>query len=458
MRLIDHVVRHGDCADLFLTESRVIKAKEAALLSVCTSVGDGIAGKTILLALEDPLLTAIALVELDGRARRLVITPPELPTEAVFDVGATAGADLVFSDRGICDCRSGPSVRVVQASLCIGAHPPEPVADTEWVLLTSGTSGAIKLAQHSLASLTQSTRSEKHLGTGIRWGTLYDLTRFAGVQVFLQAVLGGAGLILTRTDQGLTDRLGILSDRGVTHLSGTPSLWRRVLMSPLVHRLALRQITLGGEIADQAILDGLRGAFPCARITHIYASTEAGVGFSVNDGRAGFPTELLHTPPSGVELRVSEGRLWVRSARAAQRYIAHDQTLTNADGFIDTGDAVELRNGRYYFLGRASGAINVGGMKVRPEEVECIINAAPDVYESRVYARKNPFTGHVVVADVVLRSERGEVSGSTREADARARIINLCRDQLLPHMVPAVIRFVGAVKVGAAGKVGRHGA
>src|SRR5207245_11664773 len=128
MCLIDHVVRHGDYADLFLTESRVIKAKEVALLSVCTSMGDGIAGKTILLALEDPLLTAIALVELDGRARRLVITPPELPTEAVFDVGATAGADLVLSDRGISDCRSGPSVRVVQAFLCIGGHRPEPAA------------------------------------------------------------------------------------------------------------------------------------------------------------------------------------------------------------------------------------------------------------------------------------------------------------------------------------------
>jgi acyl-CoA synthetase (AMP-forming)/AMP-acid ligase II len=458
MRLIDHVRRHGDHADLFLTESRVIRAKEAALLSVCTCMGDRVAGKTILLALEDPLLTAIALVELDGRARCLVITPPELPTEGVFAVGATAGADLVLSDRGISECRSGPSLRVVQACLRAGGHPREPVADTEWVLLTSGTSGAIKLVQHDLASLTQSTRSNKHLGAGIRWGTLYDLTRFAGLQVFLQAVLGGAGLILSRTDHGLTDRLAILSDRGVTHLSATPSLWRRVLMSPFAHRLALRQITLGGEIADQAVLDRLRSAFPRARITHIYASTEAGVGFSVNDGRAGFPIELIHTPPSGVQLRVSDGRLWVRSARAARRYIAHDQALTNVDGFIDTGDAVEFRNGRYYFLGRASGVINVGGMKVRPEEVECIINAAPDVHESRVYARKNPFTGHVVVADVVLRNERGEVSRSAREADARERILSLCREQLLPHMVPAVIRFVGAVKVGAAGKVGRRDA
>jgi acyl-CoA synthetase (AMP-forming)/AMP-acid ligase II len=229
-------------------------------------------------------------------------------------------------------------------------------------------------------------------------------------------------------------------------------------MSPLAQRLALRQITLGGEIADRAVLDNLRETFPHSRITHIYASTEAGVGFSVNDGRAGFPAELLDTPPPGVHLRVCDGRLWIRSTRAALRYLAHDQTIDNGDGFIDTGDIVEFRNGRYHFLGRASGAINVGGMKVHPEEVECILNAAPDVRESRVYARKNPFTGHVVVADIVLHRGLGETSEPTREADARERILGLCREQLLPHMVPAVIRFVGSITVGAAGKVGRRDA
>jgi hypothetical protein len=47
------------------------------------------------------------------------------------------------------------------------------------------------------------------------------------------------------------------------------------------------------EIADQAVLDSLRAFFPQAKVAHAYASTEAGVGFAVNDGREGFPSSLL---------------------------------------------------------------------------------------------------------------------------------------------------------------------
>jgi len=40
--------------------------------------------------------------------------------------------------------------------------------------------------------------------------------------------------------------------------------------------------------------------------------------------------------------------------------------LRDADGFVDTGDIVERRGDRYYFLGRRSGVVNIGGLKVYP--------------------------------------------------------------------------------------------
>ena len=70
---------------------------------------------------------------------------------------------------------------------------------------------------------------------------------------------------------------------------------------------------------------------------------------------------------------------------------------------------VELRGDRYYFVGRRDGVINVGGLKVHPEEVEAVINRHPRVQMSLVRARKNPFTGAVVVADVVAKCEPGHV-------------------------------------------------
>ena len=160
---------------------------------------------------------------------------------------------------------------------------------------------------------------------------------------------------------------------------------------------------LSGEIADQAVLDNLRSAYPTATVGHAFASTEAGVAFDVNDGLAGFPADYVPGPKNGIEMKVEDGTLRIRSGRNAQRYLGDaPASLASADGYVDTGDLVELYEGRYYFRGRKSGVINVGGLKVHPEEVEAVLNADIRVRMSLVRARRNPITGAIVIAEVVL--------------------------------------------------------
>ena len=63
------------------------------------------------------------------------------------------------------------------------------------------------------------------------------------------------------------DHFARLAAAGVTHLSGTPSQWRRALMmAPDTGMIAPRYVRLSGEIADQAVLDALGRAFPSASI------------------------------------------------------------------------------------------------------------------------------------------------------------------------------------------------
>src|SRR5438128_11713632 len=56
-------------------------------------------GRSVLVATRDQLTAALALIELDGVARRLVLCPPDLPTEHVPYVVATAAVDAQVSDR-----------------------------------------------------------------------------------------------------------------------------------------------------------------------------------------------------------------------------------------------------------------------------------------------------------------------------------------------------------------------
>jgi acyl-CoA synthetase (AMP-forming)/AMP-acid ligase II len=226
-------------------------------------------------------------------------------------------------------------------------------------------------------------------------------------------------------------------------------------MSPEARAIAPRYIRLSGEIADQSILNTLRSFYPQAAISHAFASTEAGVAFEVNDGLEGFPASLVGTRGE-VEMKIVNDSLRIRSARIAAGYLGEENgVLTDDEGFVDTGDIVELRGDRYYFLGRTHGVINIGGLKVYPEEVEAVINRHPAVRMSMVRSRKNPITGSLVSADVVLKGVPDQGNGNGQVEDFKREILQICHESLAAHKVPATIRCVPALEVAAAGKLVR---
>src|SRR5690242_12988907 len=58
-----------------------------------------LAGRSVLIRTADQLTAALALIELDGVARRLVLCPPDLSAEHVPSIATTAAVDAVVSDR-----------------------------------------------------------------------------------------------------------------------------------------------------------------------------------------------------------------------------------------------------------------------------------------------------------------------------------------------------------------------
>jgi len=414
-------------------------------------------GRSVVLLLEEQLTAALAMIELDGVARRLVLCPPDLAPQHVPQVLRGAEADAVVRDE------AHPAASMHDVAISISAAPvlqPANVArrcshTTEWILLTSGTTGAPKLVQHTLASLTSALAGQpRPAPESVVWSTFYDIRRYGGLQIFLRAMQAGS-MVLSDPAEPVLDFLARAAAAAVSHISGTPSHWRRALMSGAATTIAPRYVRLSGEIADQAVLDSLRATYPEATVAHAFASTEAGVAFEVRDGLAGFPVTLLGAP-GPVELRVIGDTLRIRSAGTAQRYLGDDAPpLRDAQGYVDTGDRLEQRAGRYHFMGRLGGVINVGGLKVHPEEVEAVINSHPWVRMSLVKARRNAIMGAVVTADVVLADEaRG--AGERPPAEALAReLTDNCRRVLPPHKVPTLIRIVPALEMSAAGKLVR---
>ena len=310
------------------------------------------------------------------------------------------------------------------------------------VVATSGTSGPPKLVEHSWESLLSAARlAEQWRGRG--WLMAYDSPRWAGIQVWLQAILTGGTLVVPASRDPDVIARSLIEDN-VSILPATPTLIRRLLTSAdrsLLKKSALERITLGGEAADALLLEQTRAAFPGVKITQIYATTELGEVFRVADGQPGFPASWLgKSLPGGAYLSARrDGELLVQLSR--------DTTE------VGTGDLVERRGDRYEFTGRRSDVIVVGGAKVFPKRVEEMLRSVAGIAEARVYGLPSGITGELVAAEIVLTEPLP--AGASPES-IRAAALVICRESLEPHSVPRILDIVKRIATTAAGKTPRR--
>lgn len=322
-------------------------------------------------------LPAVAALENGGET--LVVASARLD-ESLAEELRTAGFDLADGD-GV---RPATSPRVAE--------------DGRVWLLTSGSTGRPKRVGHTLESLSTVT-GELAPRT---WLCPYSPGTYAWWQVIT------LGLGVPRQDLVLVDPADLddwvapALEHGVTAVSGTPTFWRRTLMrhGAELQKLPLEQVTLGGEPVDQAVLSQLSEAFPAARISWIYASSEVGASIVVHDGRAGFPEEWLDRDvPGRPRLSVVDGELVITSPHHGT-----DASGAEITGAVRTGDAARVEDGRVLVTGRLDrDEINVGGSKVSAGAVRDLLQSHPEVAWASVRGRKAPLVGTMVVADVVLR-------------------------------------------------------
>jgi acyl-coenzyme A synthetase/AMP-(fatty) acid ligase len=420
---------------------------------------DEVRGASVVVRTSTQMGAVLALLELDGVARRIVLSTPDLSLENLQSAIATAESTIVVSDHPMPELAATGIACIATngAAVTPTGDGREGDVETEWVMFTSGTTGAPKMVVHRLAALTGAIARGVPPARNAVWCTFYDIRRYGGLQVLLRALIGGGSMVLSSAREATGDFLARAGGAGITFISGTPTHWRRAVLSPAATLMSPRDVRMSGEVADQAIIDKLRTLYPNARVCHAFAATEAGVVFDVDDGVAGFPAAWLDQPHRGVELAVVDGTLRVRSARTASRYLGdHVAPLMDPDGFVDTKDLVERRGDRYHFVGRQDGVINVGGLKVHPEEVEAVVNRHPRVAMSLVRSKRSPIIGEIVIADIVLSAAADpgiKEAGGTKALEAE--IIDVCRQTLDGYKVPAVVRVVDSLDVTTAGKLVR---
>lgn len=309
------------------------------------------------------------------------------------------------------------------------------------IVATSGTSGPPRLVEHSWDSLLASARlAEQWHALG--WFLFYDATRWAGIQVWLQSVLTGGRLVVPHSRDPNVALRAIIEEK-ISILPGTPGFLRKLISVSDQNLLAdakISRITLGGEAADELLLTQLQQVFPSAKLSHVYATTELGEVFRVNDGRPGFPAKWLgHSLPSGGRLSCRrDGELLVQLSRDSAE--------------VGTGDLIERVGDRFVFSGRRSDIILVGDLRVFPDQIEQVLRGVPGVVDARAYGLPSALTGEIVGAEIVLADSLHTRTPETVRADA----LIACQQSLEQYAIPKILDIVKSITTNTAGKTTRR--
>ena len=322
--------------------------------------------------------------------------------------------------RAIADSKSG-AVLVV-----------DPVAEEApaVVLFTSGTTGTARgvvMSHRSvIANIQNVMRMTGRLPSQLPTdhpGTVSLVTmplfHLGGFQISILTLLSGGTVVFTKGRFDPQEVLELIQAHKVRAWGSVPTMVSRVIQHPrfaLFDTSSVSSVQMGGAPVPPDLRSRVGECFPAARkrgVGSLYGLTEAGGVLAAGSGSdvAGRPGCVGFALPA-VEIRIADpdaqgvGEIMARSATAVSGYLGDPSPVTDADGWVASGDLGRLDDdGRLYIMGRSKEVIIRGGENVASLRVENCLRSHPGVADAAVVGLPHPDLGEEVAAAVVLKPE-----------------------------------------------------
>ena len=295
------------------------------------------------------------------------------------------------------------------------------------VLFSSGSTGKSKAALHDLVPLLEKFKVPRQQLRTISF-LLYD--HIGGINTMLYTLSNG-GCLITVSDRSPDGVLRAVQTHRVQLLPTSPTFINLILLSEaykLYDLKSLETVTYGTEPMPESTLQRFHRLFPNIRLVQTYGLSEVGILRSKSKSSDSL---WVKVGGEGFETRVVDGIFHIKAKSAMLGYLNAPSPFTE-DGWMITGDSVEVDGEYIRFKGRQSEIINVGGEKVYPGEVESVIQELDNVAEVTVFGEKNPITGNIVCARVTLLHDEDHKSFT-------ARLKNFCRERMQKYKVPVKV-------------------
>jgi fatty acid CoA ligase FadD22 len=396
----------------------------------------------------NPMLPARELAALVERAEPAVIVGgPAL-------AGAAGGATLI-GPGGL----AGDPAAAPRAAACA----PDGLA---YALFTSGTTGAPKLVFHTHADPFDYDRAFcKRVLTlrpdAVTLSVSKSFYSYGLVNSVMYPLLNGSAAVLDPAVPNEESILSIIERFGVDVVFSVPSVYARLLAHPAARVLNRVRIAMcSGEVLPKTVEDAMAMLGGPALLNCI-GSTEVGVAYASNTvdshrprtaGKPLPPYEIRIVDDAGNDVPAgTEGSLLVRGPTVSAGSASVREPLPRrADEWHPTGDAATLdEDGFLRIHGRVDDLEIVGGVNLRPAEIEELFVSQPDVSDAAVCAVADGQGVSRLVAYVVPKEDSpGDALKSALITGLRGKVAS----QKIPHMVV----FVPSLPRTATGKLRRR--
>jgi len=306
------------------------------------------------------------------------------------------------------------------------------------ILFTSGSTGKNKASVHRFSRLIAHVLQKP--GAAYRTLIFLMFDHIGGVNTLLHVLFNGGTAVFV-ADRSVPAVCHAIESQRVQLLPTTPTFLNMLLISDQRQAYdlsSLELVTYGTEPMSLATLKALNQALPGVRCKQTYGLTEVGIlpTRSEDGGSTWMKVGGQHH-----ETRIVDGILWIRTDAAMIGYLNAPSPF-DQDGWLNTGDKVEERDGYLRILGRESEIINVGGEKVYPSEIENLILQLENISDVVVGGKASALTGQLVVATVQLI-----VPEPAAQVERRVRAH--CREHLPPFKVPVAVTVSAEPMFGA---------
>jgi long-chain acyl-CoA synthetase len=301
------------------------------------------------------------------------------------------------------------------------------------LLLTSGTSGEPKLVLHDFAKFLGKFRSRN--AERILLFLLFD--HIGGLNTLFHGIFSGSTMCFSEK-RDVASILQVIHEHKLTILPTTPTFLRLLTLSDssaFAKLVSLKKITYGTEPMHDVVLERLALHLPKVKLLQTYGSTEAGIFKTRSPDPRKLGMEILD---ENAEVRLIDGVLQVKAEFSMLGYL-NAETVIDEEGWLDMKDLASKEGGLIVIHGRRSEAINFGGLKINPREIENEILSHPDVIQAVVTGEANPITGQIVVAKVTVKEEVRDFS------DFQKSLRGYLKERLGPQKVPVKISLSHAL-------------